>query len=93
MEVLFNSFENDVDSWYEIQEALDSIDKPVTITGTLGLWDGVREIYPTTCNSLTEAFDRCIGRDIDDIILYLVDDSSYKLECYHHDGTNIFYIK
>lgn len=92
METIFNSFEDDWDFWSEIQESLDCINGSVTVSGTLGLWDGTHDIVPETFDSFDSALVKCIGRDIDNVILKY-DDKQYYLECYHHDGTNNFTIK
>lgn len=89
---LFNSFEQDWDKWAELTEELDCIDESVKITGTLGLWNGVHEIIPVECNTISEAIDKCIGRDTNDII-FKTDDKDYYIDCYHHDGVNKFKIE
>ncbi len=92
MTVLFNSFEDDWDSWSELQESFDCIDQAVEVSGTLGLWDGKHELAPMHFECLTEAIDQCIGSDTEDII-FKYDDEYYYLDCYHHDGINHFIIK
>lgn len=87
MDILFNSFEDDWDSWSEIQESLDCINGPVIITGTLGLWHGIKEIIPTECDNIFNAINKCLNQDIDDIIIKY-DNNKYILDCYHHDGIN-----
>ena len=94
METLFNSFEDDWDFWSEIQESLDSIDGSVTVSGTLGLWDGTHEIVPEEFDSISVALDKCLGHDTEDVVLkYCSADNYYVLDCTHHDGTNKFIIK
>lgn len=89
---IFNSFEQDWDTWSEIIEELDNINNSVIITGTLSLWDLTHEINPVECNTLSEAIDKCIGRDTDNII-FKSDNENYYIDCYHHDGVNKFKIE
>lgn len=91
MKTLFDSFKEDWYSWSELLEALDSIPNSVTITGTLGLWDGTKEIVPVECKCLSEAIDKCLGTDTNDIVLSY-ENNQYFLDCSHHDGTNHFTI-
>lgn len=92
MEILFDSFKQDWDEWAELIEELDNINESVKITGTLGLWNGIHEIIPVKCDTISEAINKCIGRDTNDII-FKADNESYYIDCYHHDGINKFKIK
>lgn len=65
-------------------------DAPCLITGTLGLWNGNPDIYPTYCNNVREAIKKCF-RSGDDIKLSY-NNGVYECEVYHHDGTNSFCI-
>lgn len=92
MSVLFNSFEDDWDSWNNVRESLDSISNSVTVSGVVNLWDGPHSIYPENFSSIEIALNKCLGKDIDEFILRL-EDNVYKLDCYHHDGINHFNIE
>jgi hypothetical protein len=70
-------------------------DTPVIITGSLGLWNGRKEIYPmvvesTDKPSLYNAVQKCIN-GMDDFKVEL-SEGEIVVHGYHHDGTNIFSI-
>jgi hypothetical protein len=70
-------------------------DTPVIITGSLGLWNGRKEIYPlvvesTDKPSLYNAVQKCIN-GMDDFKVEL-SEGEIVVHGYHHDGTNIFTI-
>jgi hypothetical protein len=70
-------------------------DTPVIITGSLGLWNGRKEIYPmvvesTEKPSLYNAVMKCIN-GMDDFKVEL-SEGEIVVHGYHHDGTNIFTI-
>lgn len=63
------------------------------IDGSLGLWDGRREIKPVICNGLLNAIDKCIGScDAVDVKLNTKDGVIY-VKAPHHDGTNCFTLR
>ena len=66
--------------------------QPCLVTGSLGLWDGRRTIYPTRCDNLLQAIQRCCGHSIDNIVID-VEDGVVNVKAMHHDGTNHFYIQ
>jgi hypothetical protein len=80
---------------------------PVIVSGTLGLWDGVRQIYPVVFES-TDYEQRSNGKwayknpallnaiekcisGMDDFKVELVE-GEIIVHGYHHDGTNTFII-
>lgn len=65
-------------------------DYPAIITGTLGLWDGKKEIVPVTCDSVARAIYRCINNDYQ--VIYEDENGDLFVEDYHHDGVNVFKI-
>lgn len=65
-------------------------DCPVVITGSLGLWDGRKEIVPVTCDSVSKAIYKCI--DYDYQCIYEDENGDLFVEDYHHDGINVFKI-
>jgi hypothetical protein len=70
-------------------------DTPVIITGSLGLWNGRKEIYPmvvesTDKPSLYNAVMKCVN-GMDDFKVEL-SEGEIVVHGYHHDGTNIFTI-
>ena len=70
-------------------------DTPVIITGSLGLWNGRKEIYPMLVESsehpsLYNAVMKCIN-GMDDFKVEL-SEGEIVVHGYHHDGTNIFTI-
>jgi hypothetical protein len=69
----------------------DQAKEPVVITGTLGLWNGEKTIYPVRVDSLKDAIERCIGNDGDDVKIELKD-GVINVYAMHHDGTNHFMI-
>ena len=64
--------------------------KPVSVTGTLGLWDGPHDIIPTVLGSVYDAIIEC-SRSADDVDVEW-NDGEIIVKGYHHDGVNIFYI-
>lgn len=70
-------------------------DTPVIITGSLGLWNGRKEIYPMLVESsenpsLYNAVMKCIN-GMDEFKVEL-SEGEIVVHGYHHDGTNIFTI-
>ena len=65
-------------------------DGPVLVTGTLGLWNGTKTIYPTKCDCLFDAVEKCIGSS--DGAKVTFSNGVVIVEAYHHDGTNRFTI-
>ena len=64
------------------------------IMGELDLWNGPHSIEPDFCEDLEDAYNKCLGRDTEDVTIYMEKTGEYiRLECHHHDGTNEFYIK
>lgn len=65
---------------------------PVTIKGTLGLWDGKHEIQPVNCPDIMTAIQKCIGNDgeITRSSNISYDGDVVNLIVSHHDGQNIF---
>ena len=61
------------------------------IVGTLGLWNGKKDIYPKYYSDLTEAYQKCT-KSADDVIVKLID-GALEVSAMHHDGTNGLYIK
>lgn len=62
------------------------------ITGSLGLWDGRHDIYPTIEPSLEKAVNACFGRSIMDISIEKRGSVLYVC-AYHHDGRNYFELR
>lgn len=61
------------------------------IFGTLGLWDGRKEIYPNVANSLVDALS-IIARSADTLEIYY-ENGEITFLGHHHDGTNSFTIR
>lgn len=61
------------------------------VSGTLGLWQGDRDICQTMFNSLEDAIRKCLGR-CDDIIIKKRGSVIYVTGL-HHDGRNNFEIR
>ena len=59
--------------------------------GTLGLWNGQREIVPKVFDSLFEAIIACTHRC--DYIKITKNHRTIEVEATHHDGTNYFTLK
>lgn len=90
----------DDDDFYESEteyqdcmESLDMIDNSAccVIVGTLGLWHGVKEIYPEKVDYLTDAVEKCLN-NADDAKVSLMSDGTIQVEASHHDGSNSFTI-
>lgn len=82
-------------------------DTPVIITGTLGLWNGTREIYPVLMESSDyeqgangkwmfkqKALSKAIKKCINGMDDFKVEyaEGEIVVHGYHHDGTNVFTI-
>lgn len=62
------------------------------VTGSLGLWDGRRDIQPTLFNTLIGAIEKCIsGCDYIEVS-YDDEEDVIVVSASHHDGTNHFVI-
>jgi len=68
-------------------------DQEVVITGSLGLWDGRRKIYPVKVANIIEAVNKCCNQDIEEVDIYEDQYGNFILNAYHHDGCNEFIIK
>ena len=64
--------------------------RPCIIVGTLGLWNGRHDIYPTFAENIEDAISNCLEH-ADDYKIY-IDDDTLKVSVYHHDGSNHFSI-
>lgn len=80
-----------IDDFNEQIEHADKEHEGYIIVGTLGLWNGKKDIYPEYYKDLTEAYQKCINK-ADDVIVKLVD-GALEVNAMHHDGTNELYIK
>lgn len=61
------------------------------IIGTLGLWNGRREIIPVKCDTISHAVKRCL-RNAESFEVRLKR-GLIEVDVYHHDGTNEYRIK
>lgn len=61
------------------------------VEGTLGLWNGQKDIVPKVFDSLFEAITACTHRC--DYIKITKNNSTIEVEAAHHDGTNRFTLK
>lgn len=85
---------DDSDYLFEGGKNLENIE----ITGTLGLWNGRKDIYPELEPNLMTAIKRCVmPQSILDFDIYFEKDANGKehlyVNAYHHDGTNIFELR
>ena len=60
------------------------------IIGTLGLWNGRHDVYPTRCNSLDIAIQKCVGSC--EYARVTLSGGIINVSAIHHDGTNRFEI-
>ena len=61
------------------------------VEGTLGLWNGRKDIVPVVFDNLLEAISACVHNcDYIKITKYY---STIEVEAIHHDGTNRFTLK
>lgn len=70
----------------------------IEITGTLGLWNGRKDIYPDREPDLMTAIKRCVApQSILDFDIYFEDTEDGHQRLYigahHHDGTNVFELR
>lgn len=61
---------------------------PVTVNGSLGLWNGRREVKAKE-DDLWTAIEKCIS-GCDDFTIYQTGKHTLEVTGYHHDGTNSF---
>jgi hypothetical protein len=80
-----------IDDFNEQLEKADKEHEGYLIVGTLGLWNGKKDIYPEYYSDLMEAYQKCIN-NADDVIVKLID-GALEISAMHHDGTNTLYIK
>lgn len=104
--ILFNSADyvcEEEDDWDIVQDSMKTeldyvldvigeVEGEATITGTLGLWNGRKQVIPTKEDNLESAIKRCIGDHTEELKISDVD-GKLIVECMHHDGTNIFDIR
>ena len=65
--------------------------QPCLLTGSCGLWDGIREIMPYKFTNALSAVIKAYG-SCDDLIVSQ-EDGVIKVESFHHDGCNRFEIR
>ena len=65
--------------------------QPCLLTGSCGLWDGIREIMPYKFTNALSAVIKAYG-SCDDLIVSR-EDVVIKVESFHHDGCNRFEIR
>jgi hypothetical protein len=75
-----------------VAENRDYLLKRYTITGSLGLWSGSKRIEPVI-DTLRNLINKCNGRDIEWIKIFSDNKGTFKINAYHHDGTNQFLLK
>lgn len=61
------------------------------VTGSLGLWNGKKDIFPEHFQNLEDAYRKCVEK-ADAVIVKLID-GSLEVGAMHHDGTNTLYIR
>ena len=66
-------------------------DNKVIVSGTIGRWDG-HYSGGNIFQSIEKAIDECV-KDCGYIKITQMPDKLIYVECSHHDGTNVFYIK
>ena len=65
------------------------VDYDVLVTGTLGLWDGKHKIEPKIFRDFDEAIS-AMCQDSIEVKISQIDEFTWKLENWHHDGKNEF---
>lgn len=68
-------------------------DGSIVITGTLGLWNGRKEIVPTIKPNLDAAIKACFGSCDEFKVEYNEEEKSISVRSYHHDGCNSFTLR
>lgn len=63
---------------------------PCVVVGTLGLWNGRKDIYPTKCDNLVSAIKKCAGSASN--VIVILNNGCIEVNAMHHDGTNCFEI-
>lgn len=63
---------------------------PCVVVGTLGLWNGRKDIYPTKCDDLVSAINKCAGSASN--VIVTLNNGCIEVNAIHHDGTNCFEI-
>ncbi len=63
---------------------------PCVVVGTLGLWNGRKDIYPTKCDDLVSAINKCAGSASN--VIVILNNGCIEVNAMHHDGTNCFEI-
>jgi hypothetical protein len=97
--VLLDTYNNREDEDLDItiedfESELESVNKEYDgyiITGTLGLWNGKKDIFPEYFQNIEDAYHKCVEKS-DDVIVKLVD-GALEVNAMHHDGTNTLYIR
>ena len=74
----------------ELFNDFEEITGSCVVCGTLGLWNGTKEIIPTRFSTLEQAVRKCIS----DYYSFKIEQVNGHLEIssYHHDGTNNFIV-
>ena len=80
------------DEWFDLFDNLDSniYNDECVVIGSLGLWNGRKDINPTREDTLAEAIKHCC-HNCDYSRIEIVD-GYVEVTSAHHDGTNVFEI-
>lgn len=72
-------------------EDFEDYSTTVLVEGTLGRWNGQKEIIPTEFGSVSKALKTCVERCADLTVEY--DNGMLKVKAFHHDGVNLYTIR
>ena len=88
--MIIASEDMNIDEYDDFIRTLECYYGCYVITGTLGLWDGVHEIYPDVQMTMKYVMNKCVNNE--EFIFEQEDDGSITITVIHHDGRNIFNI-
>lgn len=90
-EIVEEILSSDYDAFIDNIKHCEYNERQWAVEGTLGLWNGQKEIVPKVFGSLFEAIIACTHRC--DYFKITKNNSKIEVEATHHDGTNRFTLK
>lgn len=68
------------------------VGEPCMLMGSVGLWNGRRDIVPMLCDSISDAIHKALSGNYDKEVTVELNDGHLDVYVSHHDGTHSFEI-
>lgn len=78
--------------WEDFMHMVGKHEGKYAIFGSVGRWNGEKEIVPVVTDGLKNAICKCVD-NVDEVRVALNQDGWLEVTGWHHDGTNSFTVK